>query len=183
MVKSLEGIARKRGIGPLLADRRSQIIVHGILRSEHVVKLRHLLQLISAGALDADLALHGFHIDRRYRQRHSMCANTEESPDFKNYEEYSIMADDEVVYLPDILVLLVDHFVPEKLADAMALGHGDDIDCNDVDALSDRREVRQKQQHPRQEHRVSKLERNFHRVLLRLMMLIADAERGYTPIP
>src|ERR1700728_3608758 len=63
---------------------------HGILRSEHVVKLRHLLQLISAGALDADLALHGFHIDSRYRQRHSMCTNTEESADFKNYEEYSI---------------------------------------------------------------------------------------------
>jgi hypothetical protein len=35
-----------------------------------------------------------------------MCTNTEESSDFKNYEEYSIAADDEVVYLPDILVLL-----------------------------------------------------------------------------
>ena len=56
--------------------------------------------------MDADLALYGFHIDRRYRQRHSMCTNTEESSDFKNYEEHSIAADDEVVYLPDILVLL-----------------------------------------------------------------------------
>jgi hypothetical protein len=111
-----------------------------------------------------------------------MCANTEESPDFKNYEEYSIMADDEVVYLPDILVLLVDHFVPEKLADAMTVGHCDDVDCYDVNALSDRREVRRKQQHCRQGHRVSELESNFHRTLLRLMILIEDAERGYTPI-
>jgi hypothetical protein len=76
----------------------------------------------------------------------------------------------------------VDHFVPKKLTDAMAVGHGDDIDCNDVNALSNRREVRRKQQHCRQGHRVSKLERNFHRTLLSLMRLVADAERGYTPI-
>ena len=76
----------------------------------------------------------------------------------------------------------VDHFVPKKLTDAMAVGHGDDIDCNDVNALSNRREVRRKQQHCRQGHRVSKLDRNFHRTFLSLMILIADAERGYTPI-
>jgi hypothetical protein len=74
-----------------------------------------------------------------------MCTNTEEPSDFEDYKEHPIAADDEVIYLPDILVPFVDHFTAEKLADAMAVRHGDNIDCDDVDALGECREVRRQQ--------------------------------------
>jgi hypothetical protein len=64
----------------------------------------------------------------------------------------------------------------------MAVGHGDNIDGNDIDALSDRREVRRPQQHCRKWCRVPTHKRVFQKNFLSLLNLIEDVEQAHTPI-
>jgi hypothetical protein len=77
----------------------------------------------------------------------------EKSPDLQDCKENFVLSNDDILYCPDLLVLVIDDAAADQLARAIALRHGVHVDDHEFDALREYGQGQRGDQHRRNECR------------------------------
>src|SRR5207248_9246447 len=84
--------------------------------------------------------------------RYHVPADVEKSADLQDRNENFVLSNDDILYCPDLLVLVIDHAAADQLARTIALRHRVHID-HELDALREYGEGQRGDQHRRDECR------------------------------
>ena len=82
-----------------------------------------------------------------------MPAVPEVEADLQDRNENFVLSNDDILYCPDLLVLVIDHAAADQLARTIALRHRVHIDDHELDALREYGEGQRGDQHRRDECR------------------------------
>src|SRR3979411_3495315 len=88
--------------------------------SRRVIELRKFLEFVARGAAQLSLRARVVDHEGAVGNRHQTAAETEKSADLQDGVQDAILADDHVVELADIFVLVFGHGSTGKMANAVA---------------------------------------------------------------
>src|SRR5437764_7666755 len=100
-----------------------------------VFELRQLFQRFLGRPRQLDLSAIVLENEALKGHRYHAPADVEKPADLQDRKKNFVLSNDNILYCPDLLVLVIDHAAADQLARAIALRHGVHIDDHELDAL------------------------------------------------